>query len=375
MSTSASPPELHRTPLHAEHVALGAKLVPFAGWEMPVQYSGVTEEHRAVREAAGLFDVSHMGELVLGGEYAAQVVDYLITNNASRLTDGQALYTCACNENGTILDDLIVYRLAHEKWLIVCNAGNREKMAAYFAKAAEHHCDFEDASDRTAMIALQGPRALAVAALVGGDGPALGELPSFHFRDAILANVRCTVARTGYTGEDGVEIFCPPAEVPQVWRALIELGRPLGLLPCGLAARDTLRLEARLSLYGNDIDETTNPIEAGLSWVVKLDKGEFVGREALARDKSEGPARKLVGFEMTGRGIARHGYPLLDPSSAHVGVCTSGSPGPTVGKNIGLGYVPAVLSAVGTPILVDCRGRLVEAKVAKTPFYKRASSQ
>jgi aminomethyltransferase len=204
-------------------------------------------------------------------------------------------------------------------------------------------------------------------------GPALGELPAFHFRDAQLAGVRCTVARTGYTGEDGVELFCPPADAPQLWRTLLEAGRPLGLLPCGLAARDTLRLEARLSLYGNDIDETTNPIEAGLSWVVKLDKPHgFVGRDALARVKHEGPHRKLVGFEMTGRGIARHGYPLLDKSSARVGVCTSGSPGPTVGKNIGLGYVPAVLSAVGTEILVDCRGRLVEAMVVKTPFYKRA---
>ena len=368
----ASPP-LQATALHDEHVKLGAKMVPFAGWEMPVQYKGVTEEHRAVREAAGLFDVSHMGEIVLTGEYAAQVVNYLITNDASRLVDGQALYTCACNDHGTILDDLIVYRMARDRWLIVCNAGNREKMTAHFRKAAENHCEFEDASDRMAMIALQGPRALAVAALAGGDGPSLGELPSFYFRDATLANVRCTVARTGYTGEDGVELFCAPAEAPQVWRALLDLGRPLGLQPCGLAARDTLRLEARLSLYGNDIDETTNPIEAGLSWVVKLDKGDFVGRDALARVKAEGPARQLVGFEMIGRGIARHGYPLLDKAGARVGVCTSGSPGPTVGKNIGLGYLPASMSAIGTDLLVDCRGRLVEAKVVKTPFYKRAS--
>jgi aminomethyltransferase len=346
-------------------------MVPFAGWEMPVQYSGVTEEHRAVREAAGLFDVSHMGQLVMSGEYAAQVVDYLVTNDAGRLADGQAVYTAACNDHGTILDDLIVYRVSRERWLVVCNAGNREKMVAAFAKAAEHHCDFEDASDRTAMLALQGPRALAVAALAGKEGPALAELPSFHFRDVELAGVHCTVARTGYTGEDGVEIFCPPDGAPQLWRSLLDLGRPLGLLPAGLAARDTLRLEARLSLYGNDIDETTNPIEAGLGWVVKLDKGDFVGREALQRVKTEGPGRKLVGFEMTGRGIARHGYPLLDKSSARVGVCTSGSPGPTVGKNIGLGYLPAVMSAVGTPILVDCRGRLVEATVVKTPFYKR----
>ncbi|MFT3767334.1 MAG: glycine cleavage system aminomethyltransferase GcvT [Minicystis sp.] len=374
MSTHAeSPAALLRTPLFDEHVRLGGKMVPFAGWEMPVQYKGVTEEHRAVREAAGLFDTSHMGELIMSGQYAAEVVNYLITNDASRLTDGQALYTCACNEHGTILDDLIVYRIAKDRWLIVCNASNRAKMAAHFSKAAENHCEFEDASDKMAMIALQGPKALAVAALAGGDGPRLAELPSFHFRDAVLANVRCTVARTGYTGEDGVELFCAPADAPQLWRTLVDLGQPLGLQAAGLAARDTLRLEARLSLYGNDIDETTNPIEAGLGWVVKLDKGDFVGREALARVKAEGPARKLVGFEMTGRGIARHGYPICDSAGARIGVCTSGSPGPTVGKNIGLGYVPATMSAIGTNLVIDCRGRLVEAQVVKTPFYKRAT--
>jgi aminomethyltransferase len=347
-------------------------MVPFAGWEMPVQYKGITEEHKAVRSAAGIFDTSHMGEMVLRGEHASKVVDYLITNDAGKLVDGQALYTCACNESGTILDDLIVYRVAEDRYLIVCNASNREKIAAHLRKYAEHHCDFEDASDRTAMIAIQGPQALAIAALAGGDGPALAKLASFHFRDAVLANVPCTVARTGYTGEDGIEIFCAPEHAPQMWRTLVDLGRPLGLEPAGLAARDTLRLEARLSLYGNDIDETTNPLEAGLGWVVKLDKGDFIGRDALLRVKSSGLDRKLVGFEMKGRGIARHGYPLHDTQGAKVGVCTSGSPAPTLGKNLGLGYVPASMASVGTTILVDCRGRSVEAVVVKTPFYKRA---
>jgi aminomethyltransferase len=373
VSTAGEHAPLLRTPLYDEHVALGAKIVPFAGWEMPVQYKGVTDEHRAVRTAAGVFDVSHMGELILSGEHAAAVVNYLITSDASKLVDGQAVYTCACNEQGTILDDLIVYRIAQEKWLVVCNASNRAKMAAHFAKFAEHHCDFEDASDRTSMIALQGPKALAVAALLGGDGASLGALGSFHFRDAVLANVRCTVARTGYTGEDGVELFCAPQDAPQLFRAIVELGRPLGLEPCGLAARDTLRLEARLSLYGNDIDETTNPIEAGLSWIVKLDKGDFIGKAPIARMKADGPARKIVGFEMTGRGIARHGYPILDGAGSRVGVCTSGSPSPTLGKSIGLAYVPASMSAVGTGLVVDCRGRLIEARVVKTPFYKRQS--
>jgi aminomethyltransferase len=358
-------------------------MVPFAGWEMPVQYKGVSEEHRAVRGAAGLFDVSHMGEILLRGEYAAQVVNYLVTNNTAKLSDGQALYTCACNAVGTILDDLIVYRIEAERWLIVCNASNRAKIAEHFADAAENHCEFEDASDRMAMIALQGPRALEIATLLGEDGQGLKELPSFHFRDVTLrfrdsasagpSGVKCTVARTGYTGEDGIELFCAAGDAPAVWRGLMGAGGPLGLMAAGLGARDTLRLEARLSLYGNDIDETTNPIEAGLGWVVKLDKGDFIGRAALQRIKDEGPSRKLVGFEMTGRGIARHGYPLLDTTGKSVGICTSGSPGPTVGKNIGLGYLPAEMTAIGTPFLVDCRGRTIEAVVVKTPFYKRAS--
>jgi aminomethyltransferase len=340
---------------------------------MPVQYKGVTDEHRAVRTAAGIFDVCHMGELVLTGDYAADVVNYLITNDARRLIDGQALYTAACNESGTILDDLIVYRVSQTKWLIVCNASNREKMAAHFAKAAEHHCEFVDASDKTSLMALQGPKAMQILALAGGDGPALVELPSFHFRDATLANVPCTVARTGYTGEDGVEIFCAPEGAAQLFRALVKLGQPLGLEPAGLGARDTLRLEARLSLYGNDIDETTNPLEAGLGWVVKLGKGDFIGKAALEKVKAQGLSRKLVGFEMTGRGIARHGYPLLDKSGTKVGICTSGSPGPTVGKNIGLGYLPVQMAEIGTEFEVDCRGRSIDAVVVKTPFYKRSA--
>jgi aminomethyltransferase len=374
VSTTPQPQApLRRTPLYDEHVALGGRLVPFAGWEMPVQYKGVTEEHRAVRTAAGIFDVCHMGELALSGDYAADVVNYLITNDARRLIDGQALYTTACNESGTILDDLIVYRVSQTKWLIVCNASNRDKMVAHFRAAAENHCDFEDASDRTSLIALQGPKAMQILALAGGDGPTLVELPSFHFRDVSLANVPCTVARTGYTGEDGVEIFCATDNAPQLFRALVKLGMPLGLEPAGLGARDTLRLEARLSLYGNDIDETTNPLEAGLGWVVKLGKGDFVGRTALERIKAAGLSRKLVGFEMTGRGIARHGYPLHDKLGVRVGICTSGSPGPTVGKNIGLGYLPTTMAEIGTPFEVNCRGRSVSAVVVKTPFYKRSS--
>jgi aminomethyltransferase len=374
MSATADPSTaapLRRTPMYESHVRLGGRIVPFSGWEMPVQYSGIVDEHQAVRTAAGLFDASHMGELSLTGEHARAVIDYVITGDASRLTDGQALYTCALNEDGGILDDLIVYRAAEERWLVVCNASNREKMVAVFARAAKDHCDFADKSDETALIALQGPKAFAVLAQMGRDAASLVDLKSFHFRDAIIGNVRATVARTGYTGEDGVEIFCAWNEARALWDQLIEVGRPLGLKPAGLGARDTLRLEARLSLYGNEIDETTNPFEAGLGWIVKMDKDLFVGKDALEGIHAVPAARKLVGFEVTGRGVARHGYPLKDAEGNVVGVCTSGSPGPTVGKTIGLGYLPVRLSEIGTRFLVDCRGKDVEAVVVKTPFYRR----
>jgi aminomethyltransferase len=230
---------LRRTPLYGEHVALGARIVPFAGWEMPVQYTGVVDEHKAVRTAAGLFDVSHMGELSLRGEYAGHVVDYLVTNDAKRLADGQGMYTCACNDGGFVLDDLIVYRRKADDWLIVCNASNVAKMNGHVARACEGHCDFEDRSSSTALMALQGPLAVDVLATLGGDGADVAGLGSFRFRDAVLAGVPCTVARTGYTGEDGVEIFCPWASASAVWRALLDAGTRFGLKPAGLGARDT----------------------------------------------------------------------------------------------------------------------------------------
>ncbi|HHH11044.1 MAG TPA: glycine cleavage system aminomethyltransferase GcvT [Sorangium sp.] len=369
--TSAGPTK--KTSLNASHRALGARMVPFAGWDMPVQYSGVKAEHLAVRAAAGLFDVSHMGELSLRGEAAGEVIDGLITNNAAKLKVGRALYTCACNERGTILDDLIIYRLAEHEWMVVCNAGNRDKMVAHFAAAAAGRCPFEDVSDHNALLALQGPKAFDILACAGQDGAALATLAGFGLRRTSLFGVAVTVARTGYTGEDGVELFCAWAQAPALWAALLEAGAPHGLLPAGLAARDTLRLEARLSLYGNDIDETTNPFEAGLGWTVKLKpKRPFVGKKALKQIKAGGLTRKLVGFEMRGRGIARQGYPLLDSDEQPIGTTTSGSPAPSLGKNIGLGYVPVAHSAVGSPLVVDCRGRKIPAEVVTTPFYRRA---
>lgn len=365
---------LRHTPLYAQHQALGARLVGFAGWAMPIQYAGISSEHDAVRTRVGLFDVSHMGELELRGEHAAAVVNHLVTNDLDRIEPGQAMYTCCCNEGGTILDDLIVYKRGPQDILVVCNASNRDKIAAHFLRAAQDHCDFRDASDETALIALQGPRALETLKAAGVaadfDVQALG---AFRFRSTTIAGLAATVARTGYTGEDGVELFCGWSDAPGLWQALLEAGRGFGIAPAGLGARDTLRLEARLSLYGNDIDETTNPLEAGLGWTVKLGKADFVGKSALLRVKEEGLARKLVGFEMVGRGIGRHGYPLLSPEGSVIGVCTSGGPSPTLGKSIGLGYVPLPHSAEGSRLGVDCRGKVVEAVVVKTPFYKRAS--
>ncbi|HEV8549531.1 MAG TPA: glycine cleavage system aminomethyltransferase GcvT, partial [Polyangiaceae bacterium] len=302
---------------------------------------------------------------------ALELVSSLITNDPTRIADGQAQYTCCCNDGGTILDDLIVYRRSPERMLVVCNASNREKIVGHFARAAEGKVSFRDASDATALLALQGPRALETLAAAGTSFDAASELKSFRFKDGTVAGVPCTIARTGYTGEDGVELFMPWDEAPTVFRALLAAGQPFGIEPVGLGARDTLRLEARLSLYGNDIDESTDPLEAGLGWVVKLDKPHFVGKEALQRLKAEGPRRAFVGFEMRGRGIARHGYPLLDATGGTIGLCTSGSPSPTLGKSIGLGFVPVAMAAVGSPLSVDCRGKAVEAIVVETPFYKR----
>ena len=279
---------LKRTPLFEEHKALAGRIVPFAGWEMPVQYAGLLKEHQAVRTAAGLFDVSHMGEMILEGPNAEEVIDGLVTADLTKLPDGKAVYNVACNERGTILDDLIVYRRARDRFLIVMNASNRDKIAAHFRKHCEGKLSFEDASDRFSLIAIQGPKAVDIVRAAGASD-AIPALASFSLTDGEVAGVAVIAARTGYTAEDGFELFCANGDAPTLWRALVSAGKPLGLEPCGLGARDTLRLEGRLSLYGNEIDETTNPLEAGLGWVVKLDKPrDFVGKEALRRSKRRG---------------------------------------------------------------------------------------
>lgn len=361
---------LKRTPLFDAHKAASARIVPFAGWEMPVQYAGIVEEHRAVRERAGLFDVSHMGELRLRGPNAESVVDSLCTNDVSKLAVGKALYTVALNEQGTILDDLIIYRIGVGDVLVVCNAGNRDKMSPHFAKHAKGRCEFEDQSDATALLALQGPKAADVMKAAKATA-ALTELERFGVGAGQVAGIDVLVARTGYTGEDGFELFVKNEEATALWNALLSAGKDVGIQPIGLGARDTLRLEAALRLYGNDIDETTDPLEAGLAWTVKTEGREFLGKAALLERKARGLSRKLVGLEMVGRGIARHDYPVVDAAGQVIGKVTSGSPGPTVGKNVGLAYVPVACSQLGSQILVDIRGKAIEARVVALPFYKR----
>jgi aminomethyltransferase len=352
------------TPLLDAHRALGARLVPFAGYSMPVSYAGTIKEHTAVRTDAGLFDVSHMGELFLEGANALAAVDALVTNDLSKLAVGQAAYALCCNEAAKVLDDLIIYRLSETTVLIVCNAGNREKISGYVKQAVAGKCDFRDASDEISLIALQGPKAFEILGKVAGD--AFSSLASFHIADGTVAGKAVRVARTGYTGEDGVELFAANEDITAVWNALIEAGAA----PCGLGARDTLRLEAKLPLYGHELDEETTPLEAGLGRWVKLDAGDFVGKAALVAEREKGSAKTLVGFEMVGRGIGRQGHPVLVDGTP-VGVVTSGGPSPTLGKNIGLAYVPKSASEVGTKLGIDVRGNVVEAVVIKTPFYKR----
>jgi aminomethyltransferase len=367
-----------RTPLYAEHEGLGARFVPYAGWRMPVQYRGVTEEHHAVRRAVGLFDVSHMGRLEVRGQDATALIDGLITNDLSKLELGRALYTCCCNEAGGILDDLIVYRLASDRVLVICNAANRAKITAHIAaRLAEQgrgRAELVDVSERTCLIAVQGPKALELISALGTPLELPGELSSFSIRETQVMGLSCSVARTGYTGEDGVEIVCAAEDVVPLWRGLLDRGRALGVEPIGLAARDTLRLEARLSLYGNEIDESTDPLEAGLGWTVKEAGRDFLGKAAIQSARQRGARRQLVGFEMIGRGIARHGYPIMTAAGEPLGVCTSGAPSPTLGKNIGLGYVLVGHGNIGAELSVDCRGRAVPARVVKTPFYRRPAS-
>jgi len=369
------PPAPRKTPLYDAHKRLGGKIIDFGGWALPVNYAaGILAEHAATRNAVGVFDVSHMGEFHFRGPKALEALQKLVTNNVARLADGQALYTVACNPKGGIVDDLIVYRVAPNHFLTVVNAANIEKDLAWFRENAANLCAIDNESDTTALIAFQGPKAIAVLETLGADE--LSMMPSFGFRtDVEVAGYATWVARTGYTGEDGVEIFCSPADAPGLFETLVKAAEAVGGSAAGLGARDTLRLEAKLPLYGNDLSDTTSPLEAGLGWVVKLDKGPFIGSEALVAQKAAGLQRRLVGFVMKDRGTGRHGYPVLASIAGTPGVVvgevTSGGVGPTVGKNVGMAYVPAELATAGTQLFIDCRGKTVPAEVVSGPFYRR----
>jgi aminomethyltransferase len=356
-----------RTPLYDTHVRAGARLVEFAGWEMPVQYAGILAEHQAVRSGVGLFDVSHMGEVVFRGPRALEALGRLFTNDLTRVADGQAQYGCVCRESGGIVDDVVVYRRAADDLLVCVNAGNRQKDFEWLAGHAGG-AETANESDAWGQLALQGPRAAGLLQRLTKVN--LSALRSYHFAHGEVAGIPCIVARTGYTGEDGFELFCASDAAAPLWAALMEAGQPEQIVPCGLGARDSLRLEVAYRLYGSDMDDGTTPLEAGLAWVVKLDKGEFLGRDAMLRQKEQGLSRKLVGFVLTEAGIPRHGYPVLQ-DGRKVGEVTSGTKSPTLGTSIGLAYVPPSLAAEGSTFAVEIRGRPVAARAVKTPFYTR----
>jgi len=369
---------LRRTPLFDRHVAAGGKMVDFAGWEMPVQYAGVIDEHRAVRERAGLFDVSHMGELRVTGPGAEAFLQRLTPNDVTKLTPGRAHYSAFLTEQATYVDDLLVYRMGPEELLVVVNASNAEKdfrWAAGRVRGADG-VEVEDVSDRYALLALQGPLAIDILrplARIGGAVQGGGELDGigyYRFARGEVDGAPAILSRTGYTGEDGFELYLDPDDAPRLWDRLLGAGKERGLVPAGLGARDTLRLEAGMALYGHEIDDTTTPWEADLGWTVKLDAGDFVGRDALLAQREAGISRRLVGFEIEGRGIAREGHPVMRGDEV-VGKVTSGTWSPTFETALGMAYVPLELAEPGGAIEIDVRGRRLPAKVVKPPFYKR----
>ncbi len=369
MTDTAAVP-LRKTPLNARHRASNARMVPFAGWDMPVEYSGVTNEHLAVRTRAGVFDVSHMGEIEIAGRDALAAVQLISSNDASRLQVGQAHYAALTTPDGTFVDDMLVYRMGPSHFMLVVNASNTEKdynwIAAQIKTVGEAAA--VDASSRYALIAIQGPAAREVLQpLTGVD---LSGMKYYWFGHGEVANARATVSRTGYTGEDGFEVFVPPNMADRVWQAVLDSGRSADVIPCGLGARDTLRLEAAMRLYGNDIDETTSVLEADLGWTIGWKKPAFIGHERLRAQKETGVGRKLVGFEMIDRGIARHGYPVVR-NDEQIGVVTSGTQTPHLKKAIGMAYVPIGLTAPDIELEIDVRGRASRAKVVPLPFYKR----
>lgn len=362
---------IKKTPLNAEHKKHGARLVPFAGYEMPVQYSGVIDEHMAVREQAGIFDVSHMGEIEVKGADALAYLQKISTNNVARLKENQIHYTGLTYTNGTFVDDMLIYKYKDDHYLLVVNASNKDKD---FQWCLDNIGDFDvkvtDLSDEYAQIAIQGPNAEKVLREITPIN--LANIKYYWFTIGEVNGAECIVSRTGYTGEDGFEIYCKPGDAAGIWRALFEKGEPHGLKPAGLGARDTLRLEAKMALYGNDIDDTTTVLEAGLGWICKFKKGDFNGRDVLLKQKEEGLKRKLIGFEMIDRGIARHGYPVVKDGK-EIGYVSSGSFSPYLKKSIGLAYLPIDMIDVGTEFIIAIRKKELTARVVETPFYKKGN--
>ena len=365
---------LKTTPLNSRHRALGARLVDFSGWEMPVEYSGLSKEHLAVRKSAGLFDVSHMGEIEIAGNDALAALQKISTNDAARLEMGDAQYSALLTEHGTVVDDVLVYKLADGHYMLVVNAGN---IAKDFAWIRQHINGVGDAvavntSSRYALIAVQGPLAEQVVQTL--TEVELHTIGYYTFATGEVSGVRATISRTGYTGEDGFELFVPPQSAPSVWDALQRAGASDGLLPAGLGARDTLRLEAGMRLCGQDMDDTTTLIEAGLGWIVGWDKQDFIGKSALVRQRDDGLTKKLIGFALDDRGIARHGYAVY-VGDDQIGTVTSGTQTPFLNKAIGMAYVPVKYAKVDSALSIDIRGRRVAAHVVKMPFYNRSSDR
>lgn len=358
------------TPFTGKHIALGAKMHEFAGYNMPIEYSGIIDEHLTVCQGVGVFDVSHMGEFWVKGPHALDFIQRVTSNNAAVLTPGKVQYTCFPNETGGIVDDLLVYDYGQEKYLLVVNAANIEKDWNWCASHNTVGAELENASDRMGQLAVQGPKALpTLQKLTSLD---LSEIPYYHFRVGDFAGVpQVIISNTGYTGAGGFELYFYPEDADRIWNAIFEAGAEFGIKPVGLGARDTLRLEMGFCLYGNDIDDTTSPIEAGLGWITKFVEGkEFTNRAALEKQKAEGVSRKLVGFEMKDRGIPRHGYKLVDAEGTEIGHVTSGTMSPIRKIGIGLGYVQTAFSKPGTEIYLDNRGRKLKAQVVKPPFRK-----
>jgi aminomethyltransferase len=378
MSTTPAIPALSKTSLNATHRQLGAKMVDFGGWDMPVEYSGLIAEHMAVRTRVGLFDVSHMGEIQLRGPEALDAVQFVSMNDASKLSEGQAHYSALLTEQGTFVDDILVHKFSPNDYLLVVNAGTRPKDYAWIRQHAQRfHCHVSDYSAHYSQLAIQGPRALAL--LKKLTSVELEKIKNYWFVWGIVCGLHnVLISRTGYTGEDGFEIYIPSDEATtaRVWNEILEAGREFDILPCGLGARNTLRLEASMALYGHEITEETNVFEAGLERFCKLDKPEFLGQAALRNVLQDGgPRRKLIGLEMIERGIGRDGYPVCTLDGEEIGVVTSGSPAPFLKKNIALAYVPVVHSALDTELAVKIRGQNVRARVVPQPFYRRPKKQ